>query len=239
MVVSEDNLNVNTLCPLMDIELSSTDIEECAYALLRWAILRKQDGLDVELPKLREKYVNLWNKKWFKDQEIKVPDTGPYWEGPKKARIVAKRIYDLLLEYEILTPEQPYKLVLDCYTIQGLYALIRKKIGNKQVFVLVIHTSPTTYKASPDLRSLARHLHATKTYPNYNKIGLLHWTIIRGKEWKNKYINSNLSSNWLLTSLRLISSSEKFPVPGPHCVNCKSKACQEVFIERQNDNIGP
>jgi hypothetical protein len=230
-MISEDRLNSYAICPLYNPP-TAEPIQVQAEGLFKWAMLRTFDGIHdpPDLTGLRERYVSLWNKHWFGDQPKTLPATGPYWDGPKASRGVARRIFEFLDKYEVVHPEQPYDLKVDKYTIQGRYALVRRKTQTGHPSVLVVHDRAPLYKASPDLRSLARFTHANTT-EYYKEIGILHLPLLRGQVWSQVDINETLATTWLRAILDQIPGVQ-YPVPGSHCMSCEGKPCMGVFRER-------
>lgn len=225
MVYSEQTLERVLKCPMMSL-ISSSKKELCSYALASWALRRSFEGKlfgkpDTVLPEIRGKVIELW-----KSNNVE-GDPGVI------ARTAGFRIFTLLTDYEVLHVEEPYNLSLAGYTIQGRYAMMRKRKGEKLPYVLILHTYEPNLKQQatnpPDVPTLSRYVHAT-TNGGYVNAQVLHYPILSGRMWMNKIINNRLAVKYLQSMLEVASVKASHPIPGDYCNLC-TKPCLEVFHE--------
>jgi hypothetical protein len=234
VIVNEQTLLDFGICPIY-VRPDEGLLEKTANELLKYAVIRVFKGIH-EVPTLqflREQYVSIWNSHWFGDKPVVIPSSGPYWQGPKRAPTVSRKIFDLITHYEILHPEQPYELVLNGYTIQGRYALVRKTTESGHPTVLVVHNKEPRHKASPDLLSLARFVHVKMTHLQYHEVDILHFPLLRSKPWRQINIDEKLATNWIKNAIFAIANNRTFPTAGPHCATCTTKPCMKVFDDRR------
>ncbi len=222
MIISEQALERLIQCPLMT-PTSPSNAETCAYALASWTLRQAFES------KFRGKPQDILHKIRGKVIEL--------WEGNKAeagivSRTAAFRLFNLILDYEILHLEQPYNLILSGYTIQGKYALLRKRIGECLPHILILYTSEPELKHDqvfpPDVATLARYVHVY-TNAGYIDAQVLHYPIFKGKPWINKTLNVALAKRYLEDMLRVVGLHVQYPVIGKHCVHCSTKPCLKVF----------
>lgn len=240
--INEYELEQKAKCPIM-VSQSPSEVGLCGYLLASKALRAAFEGKHPVLADIRGDYIRLWNQAWFKGKEnkIPIPKAGdPYWKGIHSGRTISYRLFNLLLAYEVLHPEQSYYLILNGYTIQGSYALLRKRKGAGIPTVLILYMHAPTLQhdqaVPPRLVALSRYVDA-KMSEVYKEIHVLHYPLLKGKEWINKYINEALAKVYLYSMLEVENTSPVYPTIGEHCKDCSTKPCLEVFnIGRQNDH---
>ena len=222
MIIQEHAIEELIKCPLL-VPVSVSDSEECAQELASWTLQQSFRG------KFRGEAKDILH-----EMRGKVLDL---WEGNKReigtlARTVAFRMFSLVIDYEVIHLEQPYNLTLSGYTIQGKYALLRKRSGERLPYLLILHTNePDLRKRQalpPDPVTMARYVHLYTT-TQYTNAQVLHYPVFRGKVWFNKGLNIPLAKQYLESMLRVAAISPNFPVVGDHCSMCSTKPCLEVF----------
>ena len=218
-------------CPLY--RRDTDGLEACAFKLARTALISSHDGRPMTLEALRNKYVELWNKLTLPDGS-KPPAAGPYWEGPRASRRVARTLFGFLRNYKVLQPDETYNLVIGGYTIQGRYALVRRSEATP-VEVLSCYAKEPLFKASPDMQSLARLYHARNAHFQYKDMGLIYLPLLRGDVWHHRSINERLVRTWLESTIAVAAMKPAFPIAGKHCTSC-NKPCLEVFNERRHED---
>lgn len=229
MIIQEQALEKLLQCPLM-APTGPSNAETCANALASWVLRQSFEGKLLGIPtqilhNIRGKMIELWD--------------GNKLEAGALSRTAAFRLFNLVLDYEVVHLEQPYNLVLSGYTIQGKYALLQKRKGECLPHVLVLHTTEPELKriqtVPPDVISLARYCHV---YINaaHKDARVLHFPIFRGKPWMNKGLNVALAEKYLQDMLRVASLRPQYPVPGEHCTSCATKPCLGVFSGQDNDS---
>jgi len=232
MVIQEQTLQHLTQCPLIDPAPPSKE-ELCANALTTWVLRQAfEDKLKGDPQKIlhdiRGELLNLYYK-LFETSQAEFD-----WEIPigTLARTAAFRIFNLILDFEVIHLEQPYNLILSGYTIQGKYALLRKRKGECLPYVLVLHTTEPALRKEqvlpPDVITLARYIHV---YVNsgYKSAQVLHYPVFRGNMWYNKTMNISLAIEYLISMLKTAQIKPEFPSAGSHCAKCIDKPCLEVF----------
>lgn len=223
MVVNENDIERLLRCPMMDVERISTPEENTAHDVTTWvlrqAFSRKfsEDPVKI-LHDIRGKMIESWE--------------GDKLEAGNLSRAAAFRLLTLILDYEIIHLEQPYNLILSGYTIQGKYALLRKRKGDRNIIVLIVHTHEPDLRHKqtlpPDPLTLSRYLHASVTEAHKN-VQVLHYPVLRGKSWFNRQVDATLAREYLDSMLKVIATKPIYPIIGSHCTRCKSKRCLEVF----------
>lgn len=230
MIIQEQALGRLLQCPLMT-PTSPSGEETCAYALASWALRQSFENKLVGDPAeilstIRGKMIKLWKESGVAD------DPG------KLARTSAFRLFNLVLDYETVHLEQPYNLVLAGYTIQGKYALLRKRTGECFPHILILHSNSPSLKhdqaVPPDVQTLARYLHVT-TASGYTEVQVIHYPVFRGKTWFNKTVDGALARRYLQDMLKVAALRPQYPIAGEHCATCCTKPCLEVF-RGQDDN---
>lgn len=245
MSINEHELERMSRCPIM-VERSPTNVGLCSRLLVEKVLRHAFEGKIVSLEDIRKNFTLLWNSaythgidiKSWKPPPIKVGD--PYWAGIRNGRTISYRLFSLILNYEVLHPEQLYNLILNGYTIQGSYALIRKRKGASIPSVLIPYIHAPTLQhdqvVPPRPIALSRYVDA-KMSEVYKEIHVLHYPLLKGKEWTNKYINEALAKTYLCSMLEVAKLNPNYPTLGNHCIDCSTKPCMEVFnIGRQNDH---
>lgn len=224
LIVQENTLEQIAKCPLM-APTSPSHAEICAYALASWALRKSFDGKLIGKPtdilhEIRGQLIKLWK------------DTGSKEDPGEISRTAGFKLFNLLMDYEVLHLEQPYNLVLTSYTIQGKYALLQKRKGACLPHVLVLHTHEPDLKHDqalpPDPLTLARYLHVYTT-TKYKDVQVLHYPVLRGKPWMNKQVNIALAQRYLGDMLKVATLQLKFPIMGSHCRDCSTKPCLGAF----------
>lgn len=222
MIIQEQALERLMQCPMMT-PTSPSPAETCAYALASWVLRQSFEGKFVgkpeeQLHKIRGKVIELWK--------------GDKAEVGVVSRTAAYRLLNLIFDYEVMHLEQPYNLTLGGYTIQGKYALLRKRKGECLPNVLVLHTNEPDLKHDqalpPDVATLARYVHMV-TNTGHNETQVLHYPVFRGKLWVNKTVNVPLAKRYLEGMLKVAALRPLFPIMGGHCAVCATKPCLEVF----------
>lgn len=222
-MIQERELERLLKCPLLDGEiLAPTKVSQ----LTNWVLRKSFEGKFSELP---EKVLHEIRGRILKD----------YPKDGTLARVAGFRLFQLILDYEVIHLEQPYNLVLSGYTIQGQYALLRKKAGAKLPYVLVLReTEPDlrdTQAQPPDAITLARYVHVLTTTKHTNA-RVLQLPVFRGAAWTNRGLNLALAKQYLESMLKIATFRPSFPVAGEHCKSCVTKRCLGVFYGPNDDS---
>jgi hypothetical protein len=222
MIIQEKTLVEMIKCPLL-VPMPASDSEACAQELASWTLQQsfrskfKGEAKDI-LHNMRGKVLDLWK--------------GDKRDIGTLARTMAFRLFILVTDYEVIHLEQPYNLILSGYTIQGKYALLRKRSGERLPYLLILHTNEPDLRRRqalpPDPVTMARysHLYTTTQYTNAQ---VLHYPVFRGKVWFNKSLNVPLAKKYLESMLRIADLRQQYPVAGDHCLGCATKPCLEIF----------
>jgi hypothetical protein len=229
---SEDVLNMFALCPLRTEAPVSTGHFPVATEVLQWALLREFERDRPPLMAMRERYCVVWKSLYYPDyKNSKVPPDHPtYWEGPRKAASIGKRIHDFVSKFEVIHPLQPYALTFGAQRVRGSYALVRRRTEGGIPMVLVFHPHAPLHKTYPDMRSLARWVAARRERLERN-LGVYNLPLLRGEPWQYKDVNERLANRWLQSILESIPKSN-YANPGPHCSGCARHDCLEVLRDR-------
>lgn len=224
MVIQEQTIERYLQCPLL-VHSEPVNAEKCAYELSSWVLRKAFDGKfkgthQEILSEIRGKVIELWK------------DSGETSDPGRLSRTTGFKLFNLILDYEVLHLEQPYNLILTGYTIQGKYALLRKRKGEEMVHVLILHTHSPAIRDKqalpPDVITMARLLHV-RTNTKYSNAIALHYPVFRGEHWFNKDFNVSLSKQYLENAIKALTLNINYPIVGDHCSKCVSKPCLKVF----------
>jgi hypothetical protein len=232
MLIQESQIVDATPCSLY--EKIEDPLGICALKTLKVAISASFNSNPFKLADLRDLYVKYWDEIWLASNPS-IPDTGPYWEGPTTARIVAHKIYTLLLHYEVLQPIENYELVVQSYTIKGQYALLKERGKVGKVNILVPHTLPYIKTIPPEPTALLRFWHATITH-TYHNVRVMHLPLLRGRPSWHDFKDLKQVWNQVIGLVLSYVGDHKFPVAGYQCDSCKTKKCMEAFNAGSYDN---
>lgn len=222
MYFKEVQLERSAQCSLMPPKVLSeleTNVNILTAWVLRQSFESKLTGEPEDiLHKIRGKFISLFTKD--KDR------AGAY------SITIAFRLFNLILDYEVLHLEQPYDLILDGYTIQGKYALLRKRKGIKTPHILVIHINEPDLKHDhslpPDIITMSRYTHLI-TNTGYKEGYVLHYPLLKGRHWINKKLDISLINLYLRNITKHSVLNLQFPSMGAHCKGCNTKPCLTVF----------
>lgn len=219
MNLTEQNLERLVQCPIMDPTPVKADVANSQ--LVGWALRQSFHGKITGTPEsvlseLRGKFLTAG-------------------ADGTAARRAGYRLFRLLIDYEIIHPEQPYSLIVSGYTIQGQYALLRSRKGERLPHVLLVHPRVPKQRATqsipPDAVSLARLFHV-RTSTEYTNARLLHYTLAKGKSWITRDLDVDLARKYIESILKIAALNPYFPIAGDHCQHCGTKPCLKVFHER-------
>ncbi len=226
MIIQEQELERLIRCPLMT-PTGPSKAETCAYALALWVLRQSFENLFLGKPTeilhtIRGKMLDLWD--------------GDKLSAGALSRTAAFRLFNLVMDYEVVHLEQPYNLILTKgYTIQGRYSLLRSRKGECLPHVLVLYTNEPDLRHDltlpPDAITMARYVHVY-TNAAHKNAQVLHYPIFKGKSWLNKGLDVALATQYLNAMLEVAAFNPRYPVMGSHCVECKTKPCLEVFRGR-------
>jgi len=225
MIIQEQELERLIRCPLMT-PTGPSKAETCAYALALWVLRQSFEdkllGKPTEiLHTIRGKMLELWE--------------GDKLEAGALSRTAAFRLFNLVMDYEVVHLEQPYNLILRGYTIQGRYSLLRSRKGDRLPHVLMLYTHEPDLRHDltlpPDVATMARYVHVY-TNAAHKDAQVLHYPVFKGKPWLNKGLDVSLATLYLESMLRVVALRPEYPVMGSHCVKCETKPCLEVFDGR-------
>jgi hypothetical protein len=230
----ENELEQLAKCPLMTGGELPSDRQLIAERVIRDAIEKSFNGDPPSRSVMREKYTTYWKYTYYKEYEgSPVPLSHPtFWKGPRVSRGVATRISKLLNSFEILQPVFPYTLNSKSGNVNGSYSLLRRKKdkdnlrAKPEYYVLRVHESAPRYRQHPDVISIVRWLHASRSI-NPKWLGIYHLPLLAGDPWISPSLNKSLGEIWIEN----IIIARNFPSPGPHCEHCSDKQC-EIIYER-------
>lgn len=205
-------------CPLLDPTYLT--VSEKVRLITNWALRKSFEG----------KFYNLLPENVLRQIRGRILEDYPT-EGTL-ARVTGFRLFQLITNYEVIHLEQPYNLVLSEYTIQGKYALLRKKAGERLPYVLVLReVEPelrNTQQFPPDVVTLARYIHVLTT-TQYTNAKVLQFPVLRGEVWTNSNLSIDLAKRYLQSILKIAAIKPDFPIVGEHCNSCIAKRCLGVY----------
>jgi hypothetical protein len=230
--MQEDLLENHLLCPLLDVRGQDDNLYSVAKAVLRWALLKSFEGALPQRELMREKFTEVWKSTYYSEygKGIVPPDHPTFWIGPKKAAYVAGKIHDLLSKYHVLHPEQPYVLINGKDQIHGHYALLYKRSSGEKL-VLNLHSHRPLNYFAPGAKALVRWKHARENHKGI--ISIYHLPLLRGQFWQERNVSWKAVDEYL-SQIEGIGEN-RLPIPGSHCLSCKTQSCRGVF-DGQDDN---
>ena len=229
MQFKEQDLERLSQCPLLT-PTGPSHAETCAKALASWALRRAFEG------SLKGKPVEILHEIRGKVLEV----CGGSGNAGTVARKTAFGLFNLMLDYEVLHLEQPYNLTLAGYTIQGQYALLRKRRGEIPTVLVLYAEEPElrhNHALPPTVPVMARYVHVV-TQTKYKDAQILNYPVLKGKPWINGALDLALAKQYLESMIRVASLRPQFPVMGEHCKRCTTKPCLGVFDGRDDDHEG-
>ena len=231
MIVPEYRLQEWASCPLLDLEPFLPPMHSCAFKAAQWLLLEAFEGRIIPAYVLRNKFTYFWNAEWGD----KPHEGDDYWAGPRAGRTIAHRLFELIQDYEVLRPVQPYRLeALGMHGIEGQYALIRKRSHrsvDRRPMVLMLEMLQKKYQSQPDLTEIARVCHQLQEC-QYPEVGVYHLPLLGTRvthAWQQLEINEALGRRWLQSILEAMANQHTYPNRGAHCRQCVSQRCQAVY----------
>jgi hypothetical protein len=246
MTIVEPELEIFLKCPLMDQAIDPRSrVYVTAVNTMGWLLKRSQeDGGIIPASVIREKYTAYWKSAYYPAYEKTPPPPNDkaFWEGPRKARIVAKRLYDLISKFAPVCVNYPYTLnVGSAGSIVGVLDILvrRTQSGLSTERQTLLFPMEFVYRHSrfPDITRMARWLWAFQTAGS-GPPDIYNFPMFHGKPWTSPPLQQRTVLERIgraLTTTRAATPS--YPVPGSHCQQCYSHRCQEIY-ERQDDNRG-
>ena len=211
-------------CPLKKGTEKPGLLEGCLLECLTWALRTAfSTGAVPEIKDVRKHLNNSWKL------INRTSQTDPrYWDAVRTMNTAAARIRDFMYEFEVVHPLTPYHVVDSGIEVEGQYSLIRKRLRDRQHFVLVPGIEKGT-KCYPNPVNLVQHLHARRTNPGISKIGIYEFFLVKGVHGVHRNVDDVLARTWVSSILERVASDKRYPVPGPYCSSCTTKPCLEVF----------
>jgi hypothetical protein len=222
MIISEDDLEKYSTCVLINKIKKETadDIFATSVKTMEWVLIQMADSSIPELGSIRTKFIYNWKK--LRKQE----DDPFYWDGPIKAAGQAVKLYKLALKYKCTIPLTKYTYTIGNNTVEGSVALLADNKKYPKSYVLnhidVVYQRPifTEHKA------LARWLYIKEEY-DIAELGILHFPLIYGTSWKDRFINEPLAKEWLGSILET-AGNIRYPRAGNYCARCTAP-CKELY----------
>jgi hypothetical protein len=230
-VLSESELQRHSVCPLFDgVEVHP--MEQPAEQTFRWALRERHSGVIRPVTDLRARFVEIWAKAWGAAAK-----TSEYWKGPNMARSYGRRLYEFLLNLEVIHPFQPYELKLGAGLVRGENALVLCRPARQEPYQLVVNTylrrpQPDVLRV-PNYRGLAQWL-AARDQSESVDIGIVNMPLIYGDRWTVRNVDEALARTWINAIVKTAAENLMFPRAGKQCETC-SQPCKKV-TSGQNDH---
>ena len=195
-----------------------------ADATLRWALRERHDGKIVRPEDIREHFTDGWVKAWTRPEKDQA-----YWEGPKAAPALGRRLYEFLLKYEVMHPFEPYTLQFDNGKVSGENALVIWTPYRSPPVTLVVDAFLRRPRNTqiPTYAALAQWLAARQDVDTVD-LGIVHLPLVSGDRWLSKDVKEPLAQQWLGAVVDEAAAQRNFPRAGTQCKTC-SQPCKEVF----------
>jgi hypothetical protein len=220
MRTSEEAVSLYVKCPLTTPKIDLH--EQMVFRVLSRVLLKAHDHIGTySVSYLRDLLSHNWEKYRGAVSDVE------YFGGHRKNPGIAKRIGDLIRDYQFLGPLVSYELVLNGCSITGEYAVARP--WRKESLLLCVslrRSKPPQYYPYPDYVACARWLHLQSREPGRD-IQILHVPVLRGEAWIEKDVQLPLVRGLLDEILELMRRPLKVPNAGPHCKSCMLRNCLE------------
>lgn len=211
------------VCPLMDLP-ARPYLAVCAERLVRAAVVAKFRGAPHNWAQLRELLVGYWGER-HTEKEGQV-----YWEGVRRAPAIAKAVFTLVQQHEVIQPVEPYSMTLKGHTIEGCYGILRNHSG--RTVVLSPRDSVSRVRVEPDPESVLHYTHVILNHPEYLPSIVFLFPLIEGRARSISFLNPRLILEWA-DGLVASYQAPVYPLPGSHCSDCVSKKCMAAFAKPQ------
>jgi hypothetical protein len=220
MQTAEEAVSLYLKCPLTTPKIDLH--EQMVFRVLSRVLLKAHDYIGTySVSYLRDLLSKGWES-YFGN----VPDA-EYFGGHRKNPGIAKRIGDLIRDYQFLGPLVSYDLVLDGFRITGEYAVARPWGKDLPWLCVSLRRSkPSRYYPYPDFVAYARWLHLQSREPGRD-IQILHVPVLHGEAWIEKDVSLPLVRELLDEILALMRRTIQVPHAGPHCKSCVLPRCLE------------
>jgi hypothetical protein len=215
--VKDNDLSLFSKCNLLDIGPLEPEFQ-AACKTVKWCLLSKFGNKVLTKGLISLKFESEYITFFINKEKDKV-----YWAGIKAGRRFTSKLFWLLTKYSVLQPIQTYNYSFpDGKTYSGEYSIIQRKSETEKPLVLILSRNRPLHYNYPNLSDIAKWLHS-KT--NYLDIGIYHFAMFRGDDWKEKSLFEPLIYNWIYSILLQISNDNKYINAGSHCNSCLSKKC--------------
>ena len=203
-----------------------------AEQTFRWALRERHNGVIRPVTDLRARFVALWSESWGNATK-----TQAYWKGPDAARSFGRRLYEFLLNLEVIHPFQPYELELEAGTVYGENALVLCRPVRREPYQLVVNARlrrPRSREIQiPNYQGLAQWLAVRQKSEEVN-LGIVNMPLLWGDRWTVQTVDEALARTWINAIVRSAAENLVFPRIGKQCETC-SKPCKKV-TSGQNDH---
>jgi hypothetical protein len=230
-VLSELELQRQSMCPLFD-GIDFHRMERPADQTFRWALRERHNGVIRPVTDLRARFVDLWAEAWGTAAK-----TAEYWKGPAAARSYGRRLYEFLLNLEVIHPFQPYTLELETGQVRGENALVLYRPYRQEPYQLVINTHLRRPQQdvirTPNYRGLAQWL-AARDQSESVDLGIVNMPLLYGDRWTVRNVDEALARTWVNAIVKTAAENLMFPQAGKQCETC-SQPCKKV-TSGQNDH---
>ncbi len=220
MVIKEDDLEKYSTCILIN-KIEEPEPFATSIETLNWVLIQLASSYIPDLEDIRANFIFNWKLKHT------VQDFD-YWVGPQRAASIAVRLYKLALNYKCIIPMTGYKYTIGDNTIEGQVALLTddKKYPRSYVLNPIVIAPPGKKPVFTEYKALARWLYIRNTYDNA-ELSILHFPLLYGVSWKDRYIDESLAKKWLDSILKTASNIQ-YPRAGTYCRQC-SAPCKELY----------
>jgi hypothetical protein len=192
MVITDQELQRRSECNSYN-PAKIDPLEAPARLTIRWALRERHKGIICSLSALRERWVTEWQERWGEDAK-----NADYWKGVDKTRAFTRRVYEFLLDYEVLHPYEAYTLQFDRGEVKGENALVvwhKYRKGDIPMLVDPLLRRPR-YVKKANCAVMAQWLAARQGVEDV-ELGIVHLPLLSGERWLTKDVDEPLARQWL------------------------------------------
>jgi hypothetical protein len=237
MTFDEQEIKNSSICSLIHLKTPDKAVLAPAYLTTAWVLKERFLGSIPNLQGIRARYMYHWHKYWGSEER----EGQTYWEGPKASIHVAAKLYEFILQHEVVQPIEPYNLTcIDGHIITGSTALINRKHSKKGQLTYALDLIPyyigTRRPIIPSYIALCRWLQARNVHDNC-QLGILHLPILRGTLWYTEEIAEVRARHLIDDTIRQLSGKIRTIRPGSYCQDCTAR-CQLIYGSNDNSIQG-
>ena len=242
--LNEQSLLRRLECPTRSRSLVPTsalepDFLTCAERTARWITDEFANRRQPTASDTRAYYDTVWTQTAYFQRRDAIP-CKQYEAAVRKGMRICCRLRDVLWRCEILEPVTSYQLQVGGMVLTGEYAVLRSSRRKNHGFALYLrHDGIKLRPLVPDVVSFARRLDLGDRWiqsGNSNvgwavkTVSVLHYWIAQDLQLEHRPDRPEAAD--VLEGAASVITGNPFPIPGPHCRTCPTRACRPDALVR-------